>query len=313
MLKEDGVFAEMSDAIAHIMITRYNIPSVNDPDVVQKLLGPDKKITWIGEDPSGKYPNHKGWYVRELGGEPHKKIMIGNPLGVKKLNEVIRKKGSKFCLYSKKSGKNLGCYNSKKGAKKRERQVQYFKGLEEGIFSDIMGFVTPQQQKKPEIKYTDYNKVYDRIYVGSAPIMGGKLIKDAINNKLFGKIFVMSKEVADLIQKNYPQLPDKIDLNYAIEDTLNPTEQEKQKLDMVATKAKAFLNTSESGILFVCSKGLNRSVTGACLTMKKLDVDPEKTIEYAKAARGPKVLTLSGEPQQHAGFVPIIKQIEQKK
>jgi hypothetical protein len=43
------------------------------------------------------------------------------------LNETIRKKGSQYCLHSKKSNKNLGCYSSKEGAKKRERQVQYFK------------------------------------------------------------------------------------------------------------------------------------------------------------------------------------------
>jgi len=47
------------------------------------------------------------------------------------LNEVIRKRGKKWCLYSKKKtkgkSKNLGCYNSKEGVKKRERQVQFFK------------------------------------------------------------------------------------------------------------------------------------------------------------------------------------------
>lgn len=48
------------------------------------------------------------------------------PIG-ENLDETIRKKGSQYCLYSKKSNKNLGCYSSKEGAKKRERQVQYFK------------------------------------------------------------------------------------------------------------------------------------------------------------------------------------------
>ena len=40
---------------------------------------------------------------------------------------TIRKKGSKFCVFSKKTGKNLGCAGSKAGAKKREKQIQYFK------------------------------------------------------------------------------------------------------------------------------------------------------------------------------------------
>lgn len=39
----------------------------------------------------------------------------------------IVKRGSKYCLISKKSNKNLGCYPSRSGAQKRERQVQYFK------------------------------------------------------------------------------------------------------------------------------------------------------------------------------------------
>lgn len=39
---------------------------------------------------------------------------------------VIRKIKGGYRLYSKK-GKNLGTYKSKAGAKKRERQVQYFK------------------------------------------------------------------------------------------------------------------------------------------------------------------------------------------
>ena len=45
------------------------------------------------------------------------------------IQERIVKKGKKYCLVSKKTGRNLGCYRSKKGAMKREKQVQYFKYL----------------------------------------------------------------------------------------------------------------------------------------------------------------------------------------
>lgn len=46
--------------------------------------------------------------------------------------EIIRKTDGQYCLYSKKKTKEgkrrkLGCYPSKSGAQKRERQVQYFK------------------------------------------------------------------------------------------------------------------------------------------------------------------------------------------
>ena len=43
------------------------------------------------------------------------------------IQKHIVKKGSKYCLMSKKTNKNLGCYPTKAGAKKREKQVQYFK------------------------------------------------------------------------------------------------------------------------------------------------------------------------------------------
>ena len=51
------------------------------------------------------------------------------------IKEEIRKTGSKWCLYSKKKTKEgkkkkLGCYGTKGGAKKREKQVQYFKHKE---------------------------------------------------------------------------------------------------------------------------------------------------------------------------------------
>lgn len=43
----------------------------------------------------------------------------------------IVKVGGKFKLVSKKTGKNLGTYDTKAGAEKRERQVQYFKHMGE--------------------------------------------------------------------------------------------------------------------------------------------------------------------------------------
>jgi hypothetical protein len=53
------------------------------------------------------------------------------------LQEIIRKSGDEFCLYSKKKNpktgkaRNLGCYPSRSGAENREREVQYFKSVSE--------------------------------------------------------------------------------------------------------------------------------------------------------------------------------------
>lgn len=50
-----------------------------------------------------------------------------------KVNETIRKlENGKYRLYSK-SGKNLGTYDTRAGAEKREQQVQYFKHVSEEI------------------------------------------------------------------------------------------------------------------------------------------------------------------------------------
>jgi hypothetical protein len=43
------------------------------------------------------------------------------------LEEHIVKVDGKFRLVSKKTGKNLGTYDSKAGAEQREREVEYFK------------------------------------------------------------------------------------------------------------------------------------------------------------------------------------------
>ena len=40
---------------------------------------------------------------------------------------MIRKRGSKYVLLSKSTGKTLGTYKTKKDALRRERQIQYFK------------------------------------------------------------------------------------------------------------------------------------------------------------------------------------------
>lgn len=78
-LKMRGNYAEMSGAIAHIMLTRFNIESINDPETVKQILK-GKKIEWVGSNPNGKYPNNPGWYKRKIGRDSHMKIMLGLPL-----------------------------------------------------------------------------------------------------------------------------------------------------------------------------------------------------------------------------------------
>ena len=78
MLRTKGNYGEVSDAIAHVLIKKYKIPYVNSEDKVRKLL-PKKNLKWVGANPNGKYPDYVGWYERNLGGNNHLKIMVGNP------------------------------------------------------------------------------------------------------------------------------------------------------------------------------------------------------------------------------------------
>jgi hypothetical protein len=71
--------------------------------------------SWDGEE-IGKFHLGKGYGFISQSGE---------------LDETIRKMGSQYRLLSKK-GKNLGTFDSKSGAEKHEREVQYFKHMKEG-------------------------------------------------------------------------------------------------------------------------------------------------------------------------------------
>jgi hypothetical protein len=64
------------------------------------------------------------------------------------INEHIVKRGGKYCLLSKKNNRNLGCYSSKSGAEKREKQVQYFKKVKENSVSSgaIAGYGQKMEQ-----------------------------------------------------------------------------------------------------------------------------------------------------------------------
>jgi hypothetical protein len=77
------------------------------------------------------------------------------------IDEHIVQKDGKYCLMSKKSNKNLGCYDTKAGAEKRERQVQYFKHMKEGeveedkLFKSLSKSQRAHSAKLIRIKYKD--------------------------------------------------------------------------------------------------------------------------------------------------------------
>lgn len=82
LLDEPGAWAEASGAPANILISKYNLPTVNDENIVRKLLANVNDIEWHGKHPYGiSYGD--GWYTRTLpNGKKSTKIIIGNPPSV---------------------------------------------------------------------------------------------------------------------------------------------------------------------------------------------------------------------------------------
>ena len=81
LMNTSGNYAEASDALAHVLITRKQVPFVGDEESIQKLL-PGKSFTFLGKHPNGKYPGYDGWYKRKIGNKELLKIILGNPNGV---------------------------------------------------------------------------------------------------------------------------------------------------------------------------------------------------------------------------------------
>jgi len=222
----------------------------------------------------------------------------------KKLEERIVKQGSKFCLKSKKSGKNLGCYPTKSGAKKREKQVQYFKHvnesatLEEGILS-WLGLDRQSTPEKEKEQYTDYSQPESSLplYIGAFPSIVRGEMEDALTRLKFKKIYNMSKDAKDLMKINSGKEYNKLVADgvlvdeYAIEDLdLDETtdaqriQEENALLMRAAEQIKDLVKAGEK-VLVVCSEGRNRSVATSIVALKALGMSPQEAYEAIKAAR----------------------------
>jgi hypothetical protein len=75
-LKKPGNVIEVSDALAHVLITHHDVPFISDEATVKSILKKDD-IEWVGEHENSKYPDHKGWYSRKIGGKQKLKILVG--------------------------------------------------------------------------------------------------------------------------------------------------------------------------------------------------------------------------------------------
>jgi hypothetical protein len=75
-LKQPGHYIEVSGRIAEILIGN-GVPIVTDPEIINKVLG--KEVNFTGEYPGSENMPGDGWYIRNLGGHDHAKILVGKP------------------------------------------------------------------------------------------------------------------------------------------------------------------------------------------------------------------------------------------
>ena len=76
-LLKPGYYIEVSGKLAEILIDKYNCPVVEDQSIVEKVMG--RKLDWKGKNPEDSKMSGNGWYVREIAGHSHAKIMLGRP------------------------------------------------------------------------------------------------------------------------------------------------------------------------------------------------------------------------------------------
>lgn len=80
---------------------------------------------------------------------------------------VIKKVGNKWCVFSEKSNRNLGCAPTKQGAMERLRQVEYFKRSKGSLLTEVA--VGPDENSGVLFAYTNNIFLYispDAIYEG---------------------------------------------------------------------------------------------------------------------------------------------------
>lgn len=244
------------------------------------------------------------------------------------IEEHIVKQGKKYCLKSKKKNKNLGCYPTRAGAEKRERQVQYFKHMDEGLFD----FFKKKEQKPQEPKqvtipeYSDFNQIGNtNIYVGRFPMTKNsehiRVFQPDVLDK-FAKIYLVAGEEVEYLEKREPEVlkDDKIKTGN-FDDTTTPTP--KQLADM-ETMANEISKAEGQKILVACSAGKNRSsaIAARAIALRqggiKNDQDLDNIINMIRSARGPNALAYThmhkagtnidkNNPPKHDAFINFIK------
>lgn len=75
-LKKPGNYVEVSGAAFDSFVNKGGVPIIDDEQIVRKMLGDKRSITWHGVHPD-KTRKGNGWYTRTIGGKAVTKTMAG--------------------------------------------------------------------------------------------------------------------------------------------------------------------------------------------------------------------------------------------
>ena len=79
-MKKPGHYAEVSGDAFRVYVERGGVPTVDDENIVRKVLGNKYPIEWHGKHPTDPSKKGNGWYTRLSGsGKKFTKILIGVP------------------------------------------------------------------------------------------------------------------------------------------------------------------------------------------------------------------------------------------
>jgi hypothetical protein len=129
-------------------------------DLLSKALTGAKVTQVSGEFGSDPHQEALVWKGKVIGKYGNNSISLGsasrvtNPNSVwreKPVSEHIIKHGSGYRLVSKKTGKNLGDFPTRAAAEKHEREVEYFKHMDE----DASGYIPKNKKEAKDPRWSN--------------------------------------------------------------------------------------------------------------------------------------------------------------
>jgi hypothetical protein len=90
-------------------------------------------MTWSNKYKKSIDCNNPKGFSQKAHCQARKLRQMGKKTESKPINETIRHEGEKWNIYSKDGSKRLGSYDTETAAKKRLRQIEYFKHMGEDV------------------------------------------------------------------------------------------------------------------------------------------------------------------------------------